>query len=61
MEQPPERAGHEPMTEEQLRAATVGKLRMHGGPIQLDEYDPSWPELFTRHAERIAAALGERR
>ena len=60
MEQPPERAGHESMTEEQLRAATVGMLRVHGGPIKLDEYDPSWPELFTRHAGRIAAALGER-
>ncbi len=36
MEQPPERAGHEPLTEEQLRAATAGKLRVHG-PTQLGD------------------------
>jgi GrpB-like predicted nucleotidyltransferase (UPF0157 family) len=59
MEQPPERAGHEPLTEEQLHASTVGELRVHGGPIQLADYDPAWPELFARERQRIAAALGE--
>lgn len=59
MEQPPERAGHEPLTEEQLHASTVGVLRVHGGPIQLADYDPAWPELFARERQRIAAALGE--
>jgi GrpB-like predicted nucleotidyltransferase (UPF0157 family) len=59
MKQPSEPTGHEPMTEEQLRATTVGELRVHGGPIQLVEYDPSWPEMFAREVERIAAALGE--
>ncbi len=53
-------AGHEPMTEEQILAATVGERRVHGGPVHLAEYDPSWPERFEREAERIAAALGER-
>jgi GrpB-like predicted nucleotidyltransferase (UPF0157 family) len=59
MKQPSEPAGHEPMTEEQLRATTAGELRVHGGPIQLVDYDPSWPEMFAREVERIAAALGE--
>lgn|SRR5512134_3556404 len=54
------RAGNEPMTEEQILAATVGERRVHDGPVHLAEYDPSWPERFDREAERIAAALGER-
>lgn len=53
-------AGHEPMTEEQILAATVGQRRVHDGPVHLAEYDPSWPERFERQAERISAALGER-
>lgn len=54
------RAGNEPMTEEQILAATVGERRVHEGPVHLAEYDPSWPGRFDREAERIAAALGER-
>jgi GrpB-like predicted nucleotidyltransferase (UPF0157 family) len=47
------------MTDEQIIAATVGERRIHGGPVTLAEYDPTWPEAFARHRERIAAALGE--
>lgn len=53
-------ARHEPMSEEQILAATVGERRVHDGPVHLAEYDPSWPERFDREAERIATALGER-
>jgi GrpB-like predicted nucleotidyltransferase (UPF0157 family) len=53
-------AGHEPMTEEQILAATVGERRVHDGPVHLAEYDPSWPERFDREAARISAALGGR-
>jgi GrpB-like predicted nucleotidyltransferase (UPF0157 family) len=60
MDQPSEPRGHEPLTDEQIIAATVGEIRVHVGPIQLVDYDPSWPERFARQAERIAAALGER-
>ena len=59
MSQPP-REPNEPMTDEQIIAATVGERRIHGGPVHLAEYDPAWPEVFARHEERIAAALGER-
>jgi GrpB-like predicted nucleotidyltransferase (UPF0157 family) len=48
------------MTDEQIIAATVGEGRVHAGPVYLAEYDRTWPEVFTRHEERIAAALGER-
>jgi GrpB-like predicted nucleotidyltransferase (UPF0157 family) len=55
MEQRPES-----MTEEQIRAATVGDLHVHGRPIHLAAYDPAWLELFVREARRITEALGER-
>jgi deazaflavin-dependent oxidoreductase (nitroreductase family) len=49
-----------PMTDEEIQAATVGELKVHGGPIELADYDPEWQELFDRDARRIAAVLGER-
>jgi GrpB-like predicted nucleotidyltransferase (UPF0157 family) len=48
------------MTEEQLRAVTIGELRRHDAPIHLAEYDPDWPELFRREEVRIRATLGDR-
>jgi len=48
------------MTDERIIAATVGERRIHAGPVHLAAYDPTWPEAFARHEERIAAALGER-
>jgi len=29
-------------------------------PIELHEYDPSWPERYAEHAARLRGALGER-
>src|SRR5919199_1912063 len=49
-----------PMTEEQIRAVHVGELVPLIGPIQIVDYDPKWPRLFEREAERIQAALGDR-
>jgi GrpB-like predicted nucleotidyltransferase (UPF0157 family) len=48
-----------PSTEGQIRAATVGELEPLAGPIQVVDYDPQWPRLFEREAERIRAALGD--
>lgn len=48
------------MTDEQIRAVTVGEPAVHAGPIELVDYDAEWPELFSREARRIAAALGDR-
>jgi GrpB-like predicted nucleotidyltransferase (UPF0157 family) len=47
------------MTEEQIRAATVGEPQVQGGPIELVTYDPAWPALFSREAQRIGATLGQ--
>lgn len=46
--------------EAELQAARLQKLQVHGKPIELVDYDPAWPELFEREAEKIRAALGER-
>lgn len=51
---------HTPMSDEQIRAATVGELTPHAAPILLAEYDPEWPRLYVREEERIRAALGTR-
>ena len=48
------------MGEEEMRAAWVTEPPKLTGKIQVVDYDPAWPELFRREAERIRAALGER-
>ena len=47
-----------PLTEEQIRAYTIGELKPLSGRILIVDYDPQWPELFEREADRIRAALG---
>ncbi|MBZ5580063.1 MAG: GrpB family protein [Acidobacteriia bacterium] len=49
-----------PLTEEELRARTIGELRPLSEPIRIVESDPRWPEQFQCEAERIAGALGSR-
>ena len=46
--------------EAELRAVTVGELQPVSGSIELVDYDPAWPGLFEREADRIRAVLGER-
>jgi GrpB-like predicted nucleotidyltransferase (UPF0157 family) len=47
-----------PLTDEEIRAATVGELPEHNATIELAEYDPKWPRLYEREAARIRGALG---
>jgi GrpB-like predicted nucleotidyltransferase (UPF0157 family) len=49
-----------PPREEELRAVTIGEPHRLDGPVELAEYDPEWPRLFEREAERVRGALGER-
>jgi GrpB-like predicted nucleotidyltransferase (UPF0157 family) len=49
-----------PLTEEQIRQATIGQPTRVDGPITLVEYDPTWPAGFAREERRIRGALGER-
>ena len=46
--------------EAEIRACTVGKTEVLGGPIVLAEYDPEWRSLFEQEAERIRSVLGSR-
>jgi len=46
--------------EEELRKVTIGDPWRADGPITLAEYDPGWPRLFEREAERIRGVLGGR-
>jgi GrpB-like predicted nucleotidyltransferase (UPF0157 family) len=48
-----------PTTEAEIEAYTVGGARRLDGPVPLAEYDPAWPNLFTREAARIKQLLGE--
>lgn len=49
-----------PLTEEEIRARTIGEPQVLSTAIRIVEYDPSWPQLFQREADRIRTALGTR-
>ncbi len=51
---------HTPLTDEQIRAATIGDVAPLENPILLAEYDSDWPRLYQRDEKRIRSALGER-
>lgn len=50
----------DPISDEDLQKLTVGELKPHNAPIFLAPYDPMWPRLFAREADRIREALGDR-
>jgi GrpB-like predicted nucleotidyltransferase (UPF0157 family) len=52
-------ATHVPLTEEQIWASQLGVLVPLVGPVQIVDYDPHWPRLFEREAERVQTALGD--
>jgi GrpB-like predicted nucleotidyltransferase (UPF0157 family) len=41
----------------ELQRTRVDRLVPHNGPITLADYDPAWPGLFAREADRIRATL----
>ena len=49
-----------PSTEEQIHSERIGGTTPWVGRIQIVDYDPEFPRLFAREAERIRAVLGER-
>ena len=46
-------------SDEELQRFTVGERKPHNATITLDDYDPEWPRLFSREAERVRATLGD--
>lgn len=51
---------HRPLTEQEIRAHTIGELQPLSGKILIVDYDPQWPLLYQREAERIRAVLEPR-
>lgn len=49
-----------PASDEELQKYRVGELKPHNAPITLVEYDPRWPELFDREADRVRSILGNK-
>lgn len=49
-----------PRSEEEIRGYTIGELKPLSGQILIVDYDPRWPELFVREADRIRTVLGNR-
>jgi GrpB-like predicted nucleotidyltransferase (UPF0157 family) len=48
------------LTDEQINAATIGGRARHDGPIELVDYDPSWPQVYRGEEAAIRGALGDR-
>jgi len=47
-----------PLTDEEIRAHTIGELQPLSGKILIVDYDPQWPVLYDREAARIRGVLG---
>src|SRR5947209_12810752 len=60
MSKEPQPATNSPLTEEEIRAHTVGELRPLDGKIFIMDYDSQWPEIFRQEAERTRSVLGSR-
>jgi GrpB-like predicted nucleotidyltransferase (UPF0157 family) len=50
--------GIAPRTDEEMRACTFGEMKPLTGRNVIADYDPLWPVLFAREAERIRSVLG---
>jgi GrpB-like predicted nucleotidyltransferase (UPF0157 family) len=48
------------LAERQVRTHTMGEAKPLPGRIWIADYDPKWPELFGREADKIRTALGRR-
>lgn len=57
--EPVQAVTYTPQSEEQIQAAHPDGIAPLAGPIQIVDYDPQWPLLFEREAERILNALGD--
>jgi GrpB-like predicted nucleotidyltransferase (UPF0157 family) len=51
---------HVSLSEDSLRAHTIGELTPLTAPIRLVDYDVEWPRRFEDEANRIRTVLGER-
>jgi len=54
------RSRNAPLTEEQLRAVTIGEVAPLHGTILLASYNPEWPAMYARLEKQIRDLLGAR-
>ncbi|AOS65278.1 GrpB family protein [Actinoalloteichus hymeniacidonis] len=54
---PPQERAH--YSDDDIRSAWVDEPPQLNSTVTLADYDPAWPELFQREAERIRTVLGE--
>ena len=52
------RSRNAPLTEEQLRAVTVGEVAPLNGTIPLEPYNLEWPAMYARLGKQIRDVLG---
>lgn len=50
----------DPLSDDELEAVNVGPARPFSGKITVAPYDPEWPKLYERAAERIRSILGDK-
>lgn len=48
------------LSDDEIQGIWVGEAPQLNSTVTLADYDPEWPELFEREAERIRDVLGER-
>ena len=53
------RSRHTPLSEDYLRAHTIGELKPRSTPILLVDYDATWPDRFRHEDEKIRTALAD--
>jgi GrpB-like predicted nucleotidyltransferase (UPF0157 family) len=54
----PKSRSRKPQTEEEIQAVSVGERKRLDGTVQLAPYDPQWPAIYSRAAQRIRDVLG---
>lgn len=59
MSSTPDETGPDLISDEELEKISIGERKPHNAPITLVEYDPNWPRLFAREADRICGVLGD--
>jgi GrpB-like predicted nucleotidyltransferase (UPF0157 family) len=55
-----ETVNHLPLTEEQIRANTVGEMRPFSEKVLIVDYNAAWPDLFRSEAKKVSSVLGTR-
>jgi GrpB-like predicted nucleotidyltransferase (UPF0157 family) len=49
----------QPVTDEELQQTTLSAVVPHNSTVNVADYDPGWPALYAREAERVRAVLGD--